>query len=229
MREPVLQRIPAGSFWMGSQTYHSWEQPRHCVSTSAYDIAMLAVTRREYELFLQDTDRSSPRDWFNPNFADPDQPVVGVNWFDANAYCDWISGETGRRYRLPTEAEWERACRGGREDAQFSWGDEDPETFEYYRGEWKAPHPVSDGSPNAFGLYHMGDNVHEWCLDWYDPQYYAVSPEHNPSGPLSGNRRVSRGGSWRHRVKASRNAHRSSLPPEFRYSDYGFRLVSPVE
>jgi hypothetical protein len=71
----------------------------------------------------------------------------------------------------------------------------------------------------------MGDNVHEWCLDWYDPQYYEASPEMNPTGPLSGARRVSRGGSWRHRVKASRNAHRSSLPPEFRYTDYGFRLV----
>ena len=214
---------------MGSDTNHSWERPRHCVSTSAYDVAIAAVTRREYERFLQDTDRQHPRDWSDPNFADPNQPVVGVSWFDAMAYCEWISQETGRAFRLPTEAEWERACRGGREDTQFPWGDDDPESFEYYRAEWKAPHPVADGSPNGFGLYHMGDNIHEWCLDWYDPLYYANSPEHDPAGPSSGTRRVSRGGSWRHRVKASRNAHRSSLPPEFRYTDYGFRLVSSVE
>lgn len=214
---------------MGSDTHHSWERPRHRVSTSAFDIAIIAVTRQEYERFLQDTDRQRPRDWSDPNFADPDQPVVGVNWFDATAYCEWISKGAGRTFRLPTEAEWERACRGGLEDTQFSWGDDDPDSFEYYRGEWKTPHPVSEGSPNGFGLYHMGDNVHEWCLDWYDPSYYAVSPEHDPPGPSSGTRRVSRGGSWRHRVKASRNAHRSSLPPEFRYTDYGFRLVSSVE
>jgi formylglycine-generating enzyme required for sulfatase activity len=74
----------------------------------------------------------------------------------------------------------------------------------------------------------MGDNVHEWCTDWFDPDYYAHSPEADPAGPESGTRRVSRGGSWRHVVKASRNAHRSSLPPQFRYTDYGFRLVSSL-
>jgi sulfatase modifying factor 1 len=228
MQPPSMIRIPAGSFWMGSDNHHSWEKPRHRVSTDAYEIAPCAVTRREYEQFLRETHHAAPRDWSDPKLDDPEQPVVGVNWFDALAYCEWVSACAGTRYRLPTEAEWERACRGGCEDNEFVWGNEDPETLDYYRVAWTAPHPVSEGHPNGFGLYHMGDNVHEWCLDWYDPEYYATSPEWNPTGPLSGSRRVSRGGSWRHRVKASRNAHRSSLPPEFRYTDYGFRLARSV-
>jgi formylglycine-generating enzyme required for sulfatase activity len=73
----------------------------------------------------------------------------------------------------------------------------------------------------------MGENVHEWCMDWFAADYYANSPEENPVGPLEGTRRVSRGGSWRHQIKGSRSAHRSSLPPEFRYEDYGFRIVRP--
>ena len=211
---------------MGSDSHHTWERPRHRVFTDAFAIAAITVTRREYERFLSVTGHIPPRGWMDSNFADPEQPVVGVSWFDAQAYCDWLSAATSTPYRLPTEAEWERACRGGREDTEFAWGNEDPESIEYYCDEWKAPRPACGGRQNGFGLYHMGDNVHEWCLDWYDPQYYDASPEMNPAGPPSGARRVSRGGSWRHRVKASRNAHRSSLPPEFRYTDYGFRLVT---
>jgi formylglycine-generating enzyme len=223
--QPAVVSIPAGDFWMGSDSYHTWERPRHRVFTDAFCISVTAVRRGEYERFLSATQRFPPRGWTEPNFADPELPVVGVSWFDAQAYCDWLSSLTGKPYRLPTEAEWERACRGGSDDMDFAWGNENPESIDYFRSEWIAPRPVSDGRPNGFGLYHMGDNVHEWCLDWYDPEYYGSSPETNPQGPLSGSRRVSRGGSWRHRVKASRNAHRSSLPPEFRYTDYGFRLV----
>ena len=212
---------------MGSDIHHPWERPRHRVFTDAYAIAQNAVTRWDYGQFLDETGHVTPRGWADSSFANPMQPVVGVSWFDAQAYCEWFSAAMGSSYRLPTEAEWERACRGGHDNSEFPWGDEDPESLEYYRGDWHAPRPVAEGSLNGFGLYHMGDNVHEWCLDWYDPQYYVISPEHNPTGPSSGTRRVSRGGSWRHHVKASRNAHRSSLPPEFRYTDYGFRLVKP--
>ena len=84
---------------------------------------------------------------------------------------------------------------------------------------------MAEGPANGYGLFNMGDNVHEWCLDWYGENYYPVSPEINPLGPENGTRRVSRGGSWRHQIKASRAAHRSSLPPSYRYTDYGFRLV----
>src|SRR5262249_34890106 len=125
-------------------------------------------------------------------------------------------------------AEWEKACKGGG-DFDYAWGDEPPESFEYFRGEWRAPRPVGVWPANAYGLFDIGHNVHEWCLDWYAPDYYAVSPDQNPAGPETGTRRVSRGGSWRHAVKASRAAHRSSLPPDYRYTDYGFRVVSSVQ
>ena len=85
--------------------------------------------------------------------------------------------------------------------------------------------PVGRYAPNAFGLYDICENVHEWCSDWYQAGYYAISPDRNPAGPERGDRRASRGGSWRHHVKASRCAARSSIPPEFRYADYGFRVA----
>ena len=93
-------------------------------------------------------------------------------------------------------------------------------------GRWhEGPEPVGLGEPNGCGLFDMCQNVHEWCSDWYDPRYYAVSPPENPRGPDRGTRRASRGGAWRHHIKVSRCAARSSIPPEFRYSDYGFRPV----
>ena len=93
-------------------------------------------------------------------------------------------------------------------------------------GRWRdGPEPVGQGEPNGYGLFDMCENVHEWCSDWYDPAYYAVSPAENPQGPAHGTRRASRGGAWRHHIKFSRCAARSSIPPEFRYADYGFRPV----
>ena len=220
--------IPAGWFWMGSEGHFSWESPRHRVFVSAFRISPAAVSRREYQIFLDATGRTEPKDWWSPHFCDPDQPAIGISWFDAVAYCEWISEQLGEPRRLPTEAEWEKSCRGGKDGAEYSWGDEVPSAFPYFNGSWTGPRPVREGEPNGYGLFHIGDNVHEWCSDWFDPEYYASSPWHDPTGPESGTRRVSRGGSWRHLVKASRAAHRSSLPPEFRYSDYGFRLVSSL-
>jgi len=220
--------IPAGWFWMGSEGRYSWESPRHRVFVSAFRMAPTTVTRGEYQAFLEATHHPEPKEWSKPEFSNPDQPAVGMSWFDAIAYCEWLSPRLGELRRLPTEAEWERACRGGRDDEEYAWGNALPSSLAYFQGEWTGPRPVHDGTPNAFGLFHIGDNVHEWCSDWFDPDYYSRSPENDPAGPGSGTRRVSRGGSWRHLVKASRAAHRSSLPPQFRYTDYGFRLVSSL-
>jgi formylglycine-generating enzyme required for sulfatase activity len=216
--------IPDGWFWMGSNRYYDWERPKHRVFLDAFEIATTTVTRREYARFMEASGRERPRAWADPAFADPDQPVVGVSWFDVTAYCEWLSRLTGERYRLPTEAEWEKACKGG-SDVDYAWGEELPESFEYFQGAWPAPRRVAEWRPNGYGLFNMGENVHEWCLDWYAPDYYVVSPSHNPYGPESGQRRISRGGSWRHAIKASRAAHRSSLLPEYRYTDYGFRVI----
>ena len=213
---------------MGSDNHSKQERPRHCVSIDAYEIASTTVTRQEYSKFLEETDHDQPREWSDSAFANPDQPVVGVSWFDAVAYCDWLSRSSGKEFRLPTEGEWEKACRGGHENAAYAWGDEPPDTIDYYQGEWNAPRPVADRGPNGYGLYNMGDNVHEWCSDWYAADYYSTAPDQNPRGPLKGTRRASRGGSWRHAVKASRAAQRSSLPPAYRYTDYGFRIVREI-
>jgi len=220
--------IPEGWFWMGSDNHYRWERPRHQVWLDAFAIAKFAVTRQEYAEFLADTPYPRPPCWNDPAFGYSEQPVVGVSWFAASAYCEWLSKQTGEIYRLPTEAEWEKACRGGLENAAYAWGDESIETIEYFRGDWTSPRPVGQGPRNGYGLFNMGDNVHEWCIDWYGEQYYAASPERNPSGPEDGSRRVSRGGSWRHQLKASRAAHRSSLPPGYAYTDYGFRICRSV-
>lgn len=213
---------------MGSEGRFAWESPRHRLLIDAFDIAQTSVTRREYEIFLRETSRDEPKQWRDAAFANPNQPVVGVNWFDAMAYCEWLTAMRGEAWRLPTEAEWEKACRGGNAEYEFAWGNEPPESIEYFQGEWNAPRPVGTWQSNGFGLFNMGDNVHEWCQDWFAADYYAQSPIENPPGPLDGARRVSRGGSWRHQIKGSRAAHRSSLPPEFRYADYGFRVVREV-
>ena len=210
---------------MGSDNHYRWESPRHRVWLDAFEIARCSVTRWEYSFFLSETAYPEPAGWRDPSFVEADQPVVGVSWFAAISYCEWLSKLQSGTFRLPAEAEWEKACRGGLDGAEYAWGNEPPDGIEYFRGEWKAPKRVGQGPPNGYGLFNIGDNVHEWCLDWYADTYYASSPERNPAGPETGTRRVSRGGSWRHQIKASRAAHRSSLPPDYQYTDYGFRII----
>ena len=223
---PALVSIPAGWFLMGSDAGQEVERPVHRVWVDAFAMATTQVTNEEYKRFLNTTGREHPPFWNDPNFSGPRQPVVAVSWFDAVAYCEWLSAETGHRYRLPTEAEWERAARGGVEGHLFPWGDEPPMSRSGYIERWKnGPEPVGQSEPNAYGLFEMCENVHEWCSDWFAPDYYSTSPDRNPRGPEKGERKSSRGGSWRHHIKISRCSTRSSIPPEFQYADYGFRVV----
>jgi sulfatase modifying factor 1 len=223
--EPAMVRIAEGWFLMGSDLGQDNERPVRRVWIDAFELAANQVTNSDYARFLAATDHRKPFHWDDPNFSHPDQPVVALSWFDALAYCQWLSQVTGHRYRLPTEAEWERAARGGVEQKQYPWGDEPPESLPNYASRWKrGPEPVG-AEQNAYGLYDIGANVHEWCADWFSADYYSVSPERNPQGPAEGTRRASRGGSWRHYRKVSRCAARSSIPPEFQYADYGFRVA----
>lgn len=224
--EPEMVHIPEGWFLMGSDTGQDNERPIHRVWIDAFDLAICQVTNSDYARFIAATGHRKPLHGDDPNFSHPEQPVVAPSWFDAVAYCDWLGRATGRRYRLPTEAEWERAARGALEQRLFPWGDEPPESLPNYASRWNTgPEPVGRAERNALGLCDIGANVHEWCSDWFSPNYYAGSPDRNPPGPADGKRRASRGGSWRHYTKVSRCAARSSIPPEFQYADYGFRIA----
>jgi formylglycine-generating enzyme required for sulfatase activity len=244
--EPRMISIPEGWFLMGSDAGQDNERPIHRVWVDAFELAECQVSKAEYARFLDATQHRQPLHWNDANFSDPSQPVVAPSWFDAVQYCDWlnrmteateekpgaepIGGRTKRPFRLPTEAEWEYAARGGAEQRLFPWGDEAPETLKDYATRWKTgPEPVGRTERNAYGLCDIGANVHEWCSDWFDAEYYRVSPDRNPPGPAEGKRRSSRGGSWRHYTKVSRCAARSSIPPEFQYADYGFRVARGSE
>lgn len=221
--------IPGGGFLMGQADGRDEERPVHRVTVRAFRLGRYQATNAEYDDFRRATGRPMTPFRGQPDFGDPRQPVVGVSWFDAVAYCDWLSRQAGERFRLPTEAEWECAARGGAGQCLYPWGDQPVSERPGYATRWaRAPEPVGTAAPNAFGLYDMCENVHEWCADWYDPGYYAVSPDDNPQGPAAGTRRASRGGAWRHHIKIARCAARSSIPPEFCYADYGFRVCCDV-
>jgi iron(II)-dependent oxidoreductase len=220
--------VPGGVFQMGGGPRDN-ENPRHEVRVRPFRLARTQVTREEYQRFLEETGHPAPPFWDEPAYSHPRMPAVGPSWEDALAYCAWLSERTGDRVRLPTEAEWERAATsgwGGRE-VLYPWGDDPPESLPDYDRRWReGPEPV-DAWPSLhpLGFLGLGENVHEWCSDWYAADYYQVSPVDDPRGPDAGTRRSSRGGSWRHEIKVSRCAARSAIPPHLRYADYGFRVA----
>jgi formylglycine-generating enzyme required for sulfatase activity len=228
---PDIVVISEGWFFMGSEAGQDNERPVHRVWLDSFAIGKYPVTNRQYKIFVDTTGTAAPPFCAEPMFADPELPVVGVTWAEAVAYCEWLSEQNGKLFRLPTEAEWERAARGSHEGALYPWGDEAPATrpyagFDLITG---GPARVGVNEPNGFGLFDMSEGVHEWCRDFYDYNYYSYAPERNPQGAASGNRRASRGGSWRHQIKFSRCAARSSLPPSFKYADYGFRVALSIQ
>ena len=222
---PAFVPIPGGWFTMGTPLGHEDERPPHRVFVDGFELAACPVTRAEYERFVDDTRHELPCDWLHPLVAQPDLPVVGVSWLDAIAYCAWRSEREERSVRLPTEAEWEFAARG-LQDTLFPWGKGVPTWLPNGgRGPLQAPWPVTLGEPTDLGLFGIATNVHEWCADWHDKDYYSRSPERNPSGPEQGVRRAARGGAWRHAQTICRVTLRGKLDPSFRYNDFGFRLA----
>jgi formylglycine-generating enzyme required for sulfatase activity len=224
MAAPQTAVVPSGRFLMGSDVGRPDERPVREADVKGFRMALTPVTNLQYARYLATGRVSSPPWWNDPAFFSPEQPVVGVTWFEAMAYCEWLSRTAGGHWRLPTEMEWERAARGGLESAPTPWGEAVP-VGEIPDGPLSGPWNVARGIPNGYALFDMCTIVHEWCLDWYDTAYYASSPTVDPRGPEEGERRASRGGSWRHHVRWSPPSARSSLPPAFRYADYGFRLV----
>jgi formylglycine-generating enzyme required for sulfatase activity len=221
--------IPGGTFVMGDDaSARADERPAHRVTLASFRAAVAPVANAEYMRFVAATGHEASPFLGDERFGAPEQPVVGLSWDDAVAYCEWLSGATGEAFRLPSEAERERAARGGVSAGDWAWAGtlEAHPRYDELAG-LDRPHPPDERCANGFGLWCMGDNVHEWCSDWYDAGYYAASPSRAPRGPAGpARRRASRGGSWRHQIKFSRVAARSSIPPELRYNDYGFRVYA---
>jgi formylglycine-generating enzyme required for sulfatase activity len=221
--------VPRLDFVMGGGPRRE-ENPAHPVELSPFLLARTQVTRATYQRFLDETANPEPEFWRQPNFAHPSMPAVGPSWHDAMAFCQWASALSGEPVRLPSEAEWECAAKAGR-NCTYPWGEDPPESLIDYDLRWQGgPEPVDAyPSPHPLGFLGLGENVHEWCSDWFDADYYQSSPQRDPTGPATGRRKASRGGSWRHDIRVSRCAARSSIPPHFRYEDFGFRVARSVD
>ena len=221
--------IPAGEFQMGSEDGEDDEKPVHTVYLDAFYMDIYEVTNAQYVKFCDLTGRGVQGHWGagHPGYGLPNQPAMGLAWQTAMEYCQWAGK------RLPTEAEWEKAARGGLEGKKYPWGDESPNgtktNFDNHVGH---PTPVGSYPPNGYGLHDMAGNVEEWCYDWYRPDYYQNSPKRNPKGPDSGfhGRRVLRGGAWPRIARWIRSANRQGENPKPRgiIFNYGFRCAKSV-
>ncbi len=224
--------ISAGEFMMGSDDGENHEKPVHTVYLDDFYIDKYPVTNAEYRKFMQATNHPEPKFWDNTKYNQPNQPVVGISWYDAMTYAKWANKS------LPTEAEWEKAARGGLKEMRYPWGNARPDrkTANYTQNFGK-PTPVGKYPPNNYGLYDMAGNVWEWCLDEYDFNFYKKSQ--NAKNPFAfGNidrvinnfmkvktSRVLRGGSWYTVDDFVRVAYRMIFSPDSRDSDIGFRCV----
>lgn len=222
-----LVLVPPGSFDMGARPGDGWhdadELPRHRVElTRGFYLSRTLVTRGQWRALM-----GVPRGAERPE----EHPVDSVSWRDASRFCERLADVMGRRVRLPTEAEWEFACRAGT-TTRYVGGDE-PESLDAvgwcsYSGVWDAAggtRPVASLRPNPFGLYDMHGNLWEWCRDVYGAEYYADSPPRDPPGPERGTEHVVRGGSWRGGPWFCRSSERRALTPGTRDVNLGFRVV----
>ena len=210
--------------------FRSDEKPRHRVRiTKGFWLGETPVTVAAYKRFVSERPdfKMPPAPDFNPEWTKEDHPVVRVTWHEAQAYCEWAGG------RLPTEAEWEYAVRGGKDGLKYPWGNDITQENANYRGsKWKGTSPVRSYPANAWGLYDMAGNVWEWAADWYDENYYGTlpldKPADDPRGPQSGKVRVLRGGSFDIGSWNLRAAFRFRSEPDYRVINFGFRCVREV-
>jgi len=213
--------VPAGEFWMGSDEGDAVEKPRRRVYLDAFRIDKFEVTNALYRRFMESTGRAAPSYWNDAKWNEPQQPVVGVSWNDAEVYCSWAGK------RLPTEAEWEKAARGT-DGRKYPWGEQWDGT-RANSAESKIGKTVGVGSnPNGvspYGAHDLAGNVWEWVADWYDESSYGRAPGKNPKGPDSGQYRVLRGGSWDNGLGLLRTSGRGSYSPADRNYYIGFRCA----
>jgi len=217
-----LVLIQGGDFAMGSCRGHFSEQPVHRVKLSAFWLGRYPVTNAEYSRFLDAyPDHPRPKFWHHAAFSEPAQPVVGISWDDAQAFCQWLGGA------LPTEAQWEYACRAGTDTHYWSGEDEsDLALVSWYRGNsGHRLHSVGEKQCNSWGLYDMHGNVWEWCQDTFLP--YDGNEQHNPCVLSDGLEKVLRGGFWNTEPIRARSCYRGRLPRRTRGFDSGFRIMLP--
>lgn len=219
--------IPAGEFNMGknSGTTSDW-QPEHMVKISSFYMDKHEVTNREYYDFCIATKNALPFFWgmkeFNSGMDFPDFPVVGVTFYDAQNYAKWANK------RLPTEAEWEYAARGGLTGMNFPFGDQIDSTKTNYGRKYKGILKVGSFPPNGFGVFDISGNVWEWTSDFYSNNYYASSQSENPKGPENGRFKVIRGGSWHSGAMCNQTYYRNGLSPSWVDFAVGFRCVRDI-
>ena len=218
-----MVRVEGGTFTMGATSEQGSdagddEKPVHQVTLSPFSIGETEVTQALWKAVMG----RKPA-----YFKGDNRPVERVSWEDCQKFIQKLNKMTGQRFRLPTEAEWEYAARGGNKSKGYKYsGSDDLRSVAWYDGNsGSATHDVATKAPNELGLYDMSGNVWEWCQDWYDSEYYKNSPSSNPSGPSSGSVRVQRSGSWSGYARYCRVAYRLSERPTFRNFCNGFRLA----
>jgi formylglycine-generating enzyme required for sulfatase activity len=229
----TFKEIPAGTFTMGSPEGEEGRrdnETQHPVTISKpFYMQTTEVTQGQWKEVM------GTEPWKVKSFVKegPNYAATHVSWDDAVTYCKKLSEKEGKTYRLPTEAEWEYACRAGTE-TRWSFGDDEKGLGDYawYReNAWdideKYAHHVELKKPNAFGLYDMYGNVYEWCHDYFEEDYYKQSPAKDPTGATSGSYRVLRGGSWLDDSRFTRSAYRNGFDAGFRIN--GFRLVRELD
>ena len=253
--------VPAGSFRMGDNFGDGLprERPVHVVELDAFYIAKFEMTNGEWKKFRDDPGYDDVKFWPGGRVVPKDQisywrngqnhgggtansddyPLLGVNWDSATAYCNWLSAKTGKKYRLPTEAEWEKAARGA-DQRKYPWGNEIDHSYAnfvgassfdtgqlvgYYDGSKHGELQTHNGA-SPYGAMDMAGNVMEWCQDWYSRDYYSVSPKKNPKGPETGAYKVLRGGTFFEEAFDLRTyARESAWPSLAEHRMIGFRAA----
>ncbi|MCW5212720.1 formylglycine-generating enzyme family protein, partial [Desulfobulbus sp. TB] len=234
---PEMVRLPGGRFRMGDiqGIGNPDERPVHEVKLDSFAISRHPITHIKYSAFCRATGHQQPKDngWGRGN-----RPVINVTWQDANDYCAWLSEQTGWTYRLPTEAEWEYACRAGSESVCcFGYDKKQLERYAWYDGNATKTQRVGGKLANFFGIYDMHGNVWEWCSDWYQDDFYAKSPANNPvvdTGPITYVIRpviyhVVRGGSWESTAHFCRSSCRNYFESDVQFNHIGFRVVRDLK
>jgi formylglycine-generating enzyme required for sulfatase activity len=224
--------IPGGTFLLGSPAdepgRYADEAGPHRVSLKPFYISVTEITNAQYARFLQATNYHAPLYWEDKNLNAPNQPVVGVTWFDAVAFCRWLTKVTGLTHQLPTEDQWEAAARGDLVGRPYPWGDQAPDAGGVYRANFRTPSPGAAGfqftapvgsfAANGYGLFDLAGNVAEWCHDRYVPL--------RRGGPFKpGVLRLLKGGSFLSGPRDLRSAARQSAPPQYADGYIGFRVV----